>query len=174
MNYQKTFEIGKKDNERFNSYSMKRKTLQMSSMVFLVITFMVTLTQLTKGNQLLNATIYGVAYGIAGILFFVITNLLLIKFKLYRIYKKGSIKPFKQQIEMNEKGIHAKTENGSTFIAFNQIGRIHETKHAFYLHINMELVYVFPKKQMSGEEEIKKIRSIFKESISMDRLRLLA
>jgi hypothetical protein len=172
MNYHKTFEVGKKDNERFNLFSMKRKTIRMSVMVFLMISFMVTLTQLTRDNQMIYALLAGIGYGIAGILFFVIMNLLLVKYRLYLFYKRGSIKPFRQQIEMNEKGIRAKTENGSVEVTFDQIGGVRETKHAFYILVTAEHVYVFPKNQMIGEEEFCEIRNIFKAGISADRLQL--
>lgn len=173
MKYQKTFEIGKKDNERFNLFSMKRKTFRMSSMVFLMITFMVILTRLTKGSQMFYAVLIGVLYGIAGILFFLIVNYLLVKGRLYLFYKRGSIKPFKQQIEMNETGIYAKTENGSVHVTFDKIACVRETKHAFYIMITTELVYVFPKNQMI-DEEFKEVRDLFKAGISMDRLKLFA
>lgn len=174
MVYHKTFDIGKKDNERYNLYSMKRKTIRMSSMVFLVITFMVALTQLTRGNQPSYAVLNGVAYGIAGILFFMMVNYLLVKFRLNLLYKRGSIKPFRQQIEMNEKGIHAKTENGSVHVNFDQIGGVKETKHAFYITVTPEHVYVFPKDQMSDEKEVRDVRDVFKAGISLNKLKLYA
>ena len=173
MNYHKTFEVGKKDNERFNLFNMKGKTFRMSSMVFLVITFMVTLTQLTKGDQLIYALLKGAGYGILGILFFISVNYILVKYKLYLFYKKGNIKPFQQQIEMNESGISAKTESGSVHVTFDKIGGVRETKHAFYIFVNAEHVYVFPKNQMVGPEEFEAVRNIFKAGISSDRLKLL-
>lgn len=174
MNYHKTFNIGKKDNERFNLYSMKRKTLRMSGMVFLVITFMVTLTQLTEGNRFSNSILNGAAYGIAGILVFVIANYMIVKLRLSLFYQKGKIKPFIQQIEMNEREIHAKTENGSVHVIFDQIGGVKETKHAFYITVSPEHVYVFPKDQMSDEKEIRDVRDIFKAGISLNKLKLYA
>lgn len=174
MNYLKTFEVGIKDNERFNRFSMRRKTIRMSAMVFLMISFMITLTQLTRGVQLIFALLIGSCYGFAGILFFVSVNLLLVKYRLTLFYKRGCIKPFKQQIEMNERGIHAKTENGSVDVSFNQIGGVRETKHAFYILVTADHVYVFPKNQMTGEEEYCEIRTIFRAGISADRLQLQA
>jgi hypothetical protein len=135
---------------------------------------MVALTQLTRGNQPGLAILNGIIYGVAGILFFLIVNYVFVKFRLYLFYKKGSIKPFQQQIEMNESGIHAKTENGSVHLTFDKIGGVHETKHAFYILVTTEHVYVFPKNQMIGEKEIREVRDIFKAGISLDRLKLYA
>lgn len=174
MNYTNTFEVGKKDNERFNLYSMRKKTIMMSSMVFIVITFMVTLTQLTKGNYFINASLIGIVYGLAGILFFIGVNYIMIKLRLNLVYRRGKIKPFKQDIILNEGGIQAHTDSGSVHVTFDQICFVNETKHAFYIHINTEHVYVFPKDQMIGEKEIKVVRDIIKSGISHDRLRLYA
>ncbi len=172
MNYHKTFEVGMKDNERYNLFSMRRKTVRMSVMIFLMISFMVAFTQLTQANRFIYSILFGIGYGIAGILFFVIVNLLFVKYRLYLFYKRGSIKPFTQQIEMNEKGIRAKTENGSVEVVFDQISGVRETKHAFYILVTTEHVYVFPKKQMVGEEEFCEIRSIFRAGIPANRLKL--
>lgn len=172
MNYHKTFEVGMKENERFNLFSIRRKTFQMCSMVFLMISFIVTLTQLTRGNRFICSLLIGSGYGIAGILFFIIANLLLIKYRLHLFYKKGKIKPFVQQIEMNEKGIHAITENGFAQVVFDQINGVRETKHAFYIFVTAEHVYVFPKNQMIGKEEFCEIRNIFRAGISADQLQL--
>lgn len=174
MDYHKSFEVGKKDNERFNLYSMKSKTIRMSSMVFLVITFMITLTQLTRGRQLLDAFLIGSGYGAAGILFFAAVNYLLVKLRLALFYKKGSMKPFQQQIELNDRGLHAKTENGSVQLTFDQIRGVRETKHAFYIFVTAEHVYVFPKDQMTGKEEYLEVRNILKTGIPMERMKLMA
>lgn len=173
MDYHKTFEIGKKDNERFNRYSMKSKILRMSSMVFLVITFMIMLTQLSRGRQWLDAVIIGIGYGAAGVLFFAIVNYLLVKLRLVLLYRRGSLKPFKQQIELNELGIHAKTENGSVHLTYDQIHGVRETKHAFYFFVTLEHVYVFPKVQMSGKDEYGELRRILKTGIPIERMKLL-
>lgn len=174
MDYHKSFEVGKKDNERFNLYSMKSKTIRMSSMVFLVITFMITLTQLTRGRQLFYAVLIGIGYGTAGIVFFVAFNYLVVKLKLTLFYRRGSMKPFQQLIDLNDRGLHAKTEQGSVHLTFDQIRGVRETKHAFYIFVTAEHVYVFPKNQMNGREEYSEVRNIFKDGIPMKRMKLLA
>lgn len=174
MNYTKTFEVGKKDNERFNFYSMRRKTIMMSSMVFVVIAFMVTLTQLTKGDLLINALLIAIGYGLAGILFFIAVNYILVKLRLSLVYRRGKVKPFKQDIILNESGIHAKTDHGSVHVTFDKILGVNETKHAFYIYINTEQVYVLSKDQMFGEKEFNEVRDILKAGISLDRLKLYA
>ena len=174
MNYNKTFEVGKKDNERYNFYSMKRKTITMSMILFIVITVMVTLTQLTSGAGFIYASLIGIGLGLAGILFFIIVNFVLVKYKLYSFYKRGRIKPFKQHIVMNESGIHAKTENGFVDVAFDHIGGVQETKHAFYILVTPEHTYVFPKDQMKGETEFQTIRDIFRAKMAAGKLKLNA
>ncbi len=174
MNYNKTFQVGKKDNERYNFYSMKRKTFTMSIIVFIVITIMVTLTQLNSGTVFIYASLIGIGLGFVGILFFFIVNFVLVKYKLYSFYKNGRIKPFKQHIVMNESGIHAKTENGSVDVAFEHIGGVQETKHAFYILITPVHTYVFPKDQMKGEVEFRSVRDIFRANMAAGKLKLNA
>ncbi len=174
MNYNKTFQVGKKDNERYNFYSMKRKTITMSVIIFILITVMVTLTQLTSGTGFIYASLIAIGLGLAGILFFVIVNVVLVKLKLYRFYKNGTIKPFKQHIVMNESGIHAKTDSGFVDVAFDHIGGVQETKHAFYILITPVHTYVFPKDQMNGETEFQSIRNIFRANMAVGKLKLNA
>lgn len=173
MNYSTTFQVGKKDNERFNLYSIRRKTIIMSMIVFVVITVMVTLVQRNNGTIFIYASLIGMGLGLAGIIFFIVVNYAIIKYNLYNFYKRGRIKPFRQNIVMNESGIHAKTENGSVDVPFNHIGSIHETKHAFYIFITSEHTYVFPKDQMKGETEFQMVRSIFKANMPSDKLKLI-
>ena len=174
MSYNKTFEVGKKDNERYNFYCIKRKTIIMSIMVFVIITISVTLVRLTKGNLLLQASLAGIAFGLAGIVFFIAVNYILVKYKLYFLYKNGSIKTFRQEIIMNDSGIHAKTERGSVDVPYPQIKGVTETKHAFYISITAEHVYVFPKNQMNGEAEYMEIRNEFRQGMAKDKLKLLS
>lgn len=174
MNYNKTFEVGKKDNERYNFYSMKSKTITMSMIVFVLITVLITLTQLTRKIALSEALSKGLLLGFVGVVFFVIVNFVLVKYKLYSFYKRGRIKPFKQHIVMNESGIHAKTENGFADITFDCIGGVQETKHAFYILVTPEHTYVFPKDQMKGETEFQTIREIFQANMAAGKLKLNA
>jgi hypothetical protein len=172
MNYSTTFQVGKKDNERYNLYSMKRKTIIMSMMVFVVITGMVTVVQLNSGIIFNYALLIGIGLGLAGIIFFIVVNFAFVKYNLYSFYKNGRIKPFKQNILMNEEGLHATTENGSVDIPFQQIGGVDETKHAFYISITKEHTYVFPKDQMKGEIEFQTVRNILRANMPGVKLKL--
>ncbi len=174
MDYNRTFEVGRKDNERYNFYSIRRKTLIMSVIVLIIITFSVTLVQLTKGNVLFQALFAGIGFGLSGIVFFIAVNYILVKYKLYILYKNGSIKTFRQDIILNDNGIHAKTERGSVDVPFLKIKEVTETKHAFYIAITAEHVYVFPKDQMKGEKEYQEIRHVFRQGMAADNLKLLA
>lgn len=172
MNYSKTFEVGKKDNERYNLYSVKRKTMMMSFMVFIITMVMVTFVQRTRGNTYYYALLIGIGFGTAGILFFIVTNLLVIKYKLHIFYKRGKIKSFKQQIVMDNIGIQARTENGSVHVPFDRISGVNETKHAFYIYVTMDHVYVFPKDQMNGKTEFDEVRNILRAGLPSDKLKL--
>lgn len=174
MSYNKTFEVGKKDNERYNFYCIQRKTIIMSIMVFIIIVFSVTLVQLTKRNLFLEASLAGIAFGLAGIIFFITVNYLIVKYKLYILYKNGSIKTFRQEIILDDSGIHAKTERGSVDVFYSQIKGLTETRHAFYISITTEHVYVFPKDQMNGETEYQEIRNEFRQGMAKNKLKLLA
>lgn len=173
MNYIKTFQVGKKDNERFNLYSIKRNTITISVIVFIIIVIMVTLIQINSGNIFIYASLIGIGLGLAGLLFFILVNFAFVKYKLYSFYNSGKIKPFKQHIVMNESGIHAKTENGSVDVPYNHIGSVHETKHAFYIFITIEHAYVFPKDQMKDKIEYQTVRSIFRANMPTDKLKLI-
>ncbi len=172
MNYSRTFQVGKKENERYNLYSIKRKTLIMSMIVFIAITIMVTFEQLKSNNTVFFALLTGIGLGLAGIVFFNLVNIFLIKYKLYSSYKSGKIKAFKQHIMMNESGIHAKTDHGSVDVPFHQISGVQETRQAYYIFITTGQTYVYPKDQMKGETEFQKVRSVFKENIPVGKLRL--
>lgn len=146
----------------------------MSIIVLIIITVSVTLVQLTKGNTFLQALLSGMGFGLTGIVFFIAVNYILVKYKLYILYKKGSIKAFHQDIIMNDNGIHAKTERGSVEVPYPKIMGVTETKHAFYISITDEHVYVFPKNQMNGETEYQEIRNEFRQGMTTDKLKLLA
>lgn len=172
MNYSTTFQVGKKDNERYNLNSIKRKIITMSMIVFIAITIMVTIVQLNSGNILFNALLIGTGLGLAGIVFFTIVNIAFVKYNIYSFYKNGRIKPFKQNIVLDESGIHASTKAGSVDVLFEHIRGVHETKHAFYINITPEHTYVFPKDQMKGETEFQTVRGIFSAYMKADKLKL--
>jgi len=75
---------------------------------------------------------------------------------------------------MNESGIHAKTDSGFVDVAFDHIGGVQETKHAFYILITPVHTYVFPKDQMNGETEFQSIRNIFRANMAVGKLKLNA
>jgi hypothetical protein len=172
MNYSKTFQVGRKDNERYNLYSMKNKTMIMGMIVFFTIAVMVTLVQVKSRIIILYALLIGTGLGLVGIVLFIAANLAIVKYKLFSAYKSGKIKPFKQHIVMNESGVHAKTENGTIDVPFKHIVGVQETKQAYYIYITAEHTYVFPKDQMKGETEFQKVRSIFKANMPSGKLKL--
>ena len=161
MEFQKTVEIGKKDNFWFNLHQIRKQHILTCIFIFLAVSALVFLLfffvmQRGAVHALLGALLTAVI-GVA------LWNLYILYVKIWlrlsKMYKTKQLYAFRQELTFNKEGIRAVTQSGTGESRYKYVLRAEETPIAFYIYMRDDFAYTIPKKQMT-ERDMRDLRKV--------------
>ena len=166
------FTITKKDNLRYNFYSMRKKLISTSILVFVIIGAMVGLLRYGQGYSLSSAVLKALVTAVAGTAVLLGINVVTTILRMNSFYKQKKLTDFTVTFTADESGIHAVSTRGNADLDWNRIVAVHETRKAFYIFITDSYANVMPKDQSTDEKAFEALRKLLVKHVDKNRLKI--
>ena len=166
------FTITKKDNLRYNFYSMRKKLLSTSILVFVIIGAMIGFLRYGQGYGLTSSLVNALLTAAAGTALLLIINVVATILRMNNFYKQKKLSDFTVTFTADDTGIHAVSNRGNSDLEWNRIVAVHETRNAFYIFITDSYANVMPKDQSTDAKAFEILRKLLVQHIDKNRLKL--
>lgn len=91
-----------------------------------------------------------------------------LKTAFYRWVYKKKMKHKECEFYLDEKGVHSENEKVSVFMVWDQISKIVENEHAFYLYYAPNAAFIFPRRYIASLDELSELQGLLKKYASVD------
>ena len=173
MQFQGSFTIDRKENIHYNLFVSRNRLIQMTIIVFVVITAMLGVTNYGQTQSLADAAVASLPMALAGSVLFLLINGIALVMRVNQSYKQKKAYDFHQDILIDAEGVHASSERGGALLKWEKIEQIRESGRAFYLFLSKAQAYVLPKGQLADkEQDAACIRSLFREHVDAAKLKI--
>ena len=168
------FTITKKDNLRYNFYSMRKKLLSTSLLVFVIIGAMIGFLRYGQGYGVTSSLVNALITAVVGTALLLAINIVATVLRMNSFYKQKKLSDFSVTFTADDTGIHAVSDRGNADLEWNRIVAVRETRSAFYIFITDSYANVMPKDQSTGEQEFDKLRKLLYKHVPNNRLKIKA
>ncbi len=168
------FTITKKDNLRYNFYSMRKKLLSTSLLVFVIIGAMIGFLRYGQGYGVTSSLVNALITAVVGTALLLAINIIATVLRMNSFYKQKKLSDFSVTFTADDTGIHAVSDRGNADLEWNRIVAVRETRNAFYVFITDSYANVMPKDQSTGEQEFAKLRKLLYKHVPNNRLKIKA
>ncbi len=174
MEFRKSVQVTKKDNFLFNLHVIKKQHILTCIFVFAVVFALVTLLlRFLMQHPIGYALLYGALTGLLGLILWNVYILLFkVTFRLNKLYKKGTLYTFRQDLVFDKDSITATTQTGTNVSKYKYILRAEETPFAFYLFMKDDFAYTIPKKQLTQADDAQ-LRKVLRAYLNADQVKKL-
>lgn len=166
------FTITKKDNLRYNFFSMRKKLISTSILVFVIIGAMVGLLRYGQGYGIQAAVLNGLLMAVSGTAILLVINVVATILRINSFYQQKKLTDFSVTFTADKTGIHAISDRGNADLEWNRIVAVRETRNAFYIFITDSYANVMPKDQSTGEESFALLRKLLYQHVDKNRLKI--
>ena len=166
------FTITKKDNLRYNFYSMRKRLTTTSILVFVIIGAMVGFLRYGQGYGLAASLTNGLLTALIGTAALVAVTLTATVLKVNSYYRQKKLTDFTVTFTADQTGIHAVSNRGNADLDWNRIVAVHETRNAFYIFITDSYANVMPKDQSTDAKAFEALRKLLVQHVDKSRLKL--
>jgi len=168
------FTITKKDNLRYNFFSMRKKLAATSVLVFVIIGTMVGFLRYAQGMPLSAAVVNALLLAVMGTVILIAINVITTVLRINSMYQQRKLTDFTVTFTADQTGIHAVSSRGNSDLEWNRIFAVHETRNAFYIFITESYANVMPKDQIPDARAAEAFRALLVEHVEKNRLKIKA
>ncbi len=158
--YRGIFRIGEAETLRYNLHRAKWRIVTLGACFGIFLFVLLLLFFRSQGLSWLLGAVSALPISIAVGLFAAYLRIYLLRQKIAKAYLTGSVRPFVQNISLNDHGISVLSGGVRTAHSWGELLRRQENGYAFYLYFPARQTYFLPKAQMDGEDAIRLVRSI--------------
>ena len=166
------FTITQKDNLRYNFFSMRKKLLSTSLLVFVIIGAMVGFLRYGQGYGLSSSLVNALLTATAGTAVLLTVNAVATVLRMNNFYKQKKLTDFTVTFTADQSGIHAVSDRGNSDLEWGRIVAVRETRKAFYIFLTDSYANVMPKDQSTGEQEFAVLRKLLYAHVDKSRLKI--
>ena len=166
------FTITKKDNLRYNFFSMRKKLITTCILVFVIIGAMVGLLRYGQVYGLQAALLNGLLMAVSGTAILLAINIVATILRINNFYKQKKLTDFTVTFTADKSGIHAASDRGNSDLEWNRIVAVRETRNAFYIFITDSYANVMPKDQVTDARAFETLRKLLIQHVDARRLKL--
>lgn len=170
MEFQKTVEVGKKDNFWFNLHQIRKQHILTCVFIFLAILALVFVLFFFMMQRDAAQSILGAL--LTAVIGVVLWNLYILYVKIWsrlnKMYKTKQLYAFRQELTFHKDGIRAVTETGTSESRYKYVLRAEETPMAFYIYMRDDFAYTVPKKQLT-ERDMNDLRKVLLRHLNKEQ-----